>query len=353
MQYDYGNPKQGISFEYDVFGTLFGKVKNSEVELFDYKENMKKRGQKRMNALLVKKTKEFKPDLIFTFLFENELYPETLNEIRKYSKSSITWMADDKWRWKLIGRKYCKNFDYVITTYPGAILKYESIGYKNSILSQWAVDQDVYKDKQLKKDIPISFVGRDNAWRRFVVKELKRKGIEVDCYGFGWENGRVTQKEMIEIFNRSKINLNLSNSVKFDLKYLFDINLVWNKDISFARNIFTIFGPQLHTIISKKRKEDIKSRFFEVIGSGGFLLSYNVENLSSYFDIGEELVIYDNIGDLASKIFYYLGHNEKRLSIADKGYNRVIKEHTYEKRFKDIFRIMSEKEEIFSKVEFI
>lgn len=55
MQYDYGNPKQGISFEYDVFGTLFGKVKNSEVELFDYKENMKKRGQKRMNALLVKK----------------------------------------------------------------------------------------------------------------------------------------------------------------------------------------------------------------------------------------------------------------------------------------------------------
>ena len=38
------------------------------------------------------------------------------------------------------------------------------------------------------------------------------------------------QEEMIDIFNRSKINLNLSNSVKFDLKYLLDINLSWDSN---------------------------------------------------------------------------------------------------------------------------
>jgi spore maturation protein CgeB len=353
MKYDYGNPKQGLSFEYDVFASLFKKIKGAEVEVFDYREKIKRVGKREMNRLLVNKCKEFKPDLIFTFLFESEIYPETLDKIRKYSKASITWMADDKWRWELIGKKYCKNFDYVITTDPEAVAKYESVGYKNAILSQWAIDPDIYKDKQLKKDIPVSFIGRDNAWRRFVIKELRRKGIEVECYGFGWKNGRVTQEEMIDIFNRSKINLNLSNSVKFNLKYLLDFNLVWNKDISFARNIFTIFGPQLHTIISKKRKEDIKSRFFEVIGSGGFLLSYDVEHLSDYLDKDKELVVYKDINDLASKIFYYLGNDQERKDIENNGYRRVIDEHTYEKRFKEIFKKMSKNEDIFSRVEFV
>lgn len=353
MKYDYGNPKQGLSFEYEIFGGILKKVKDSQVELFDYQQIAKKYGQKEMNNQLVKKCQEFKPDLIFTFLFENEIYPQTLDKIRKYSRASITWMADDKWRWESIGKKYCKFFDYVVTTDPEAIAKYEGIGYKNAILSQWAIDPDVYKDKNLEKDIPVSFVGRDNAWRRFVIKELKRKGIEVDCYGFGWKNGRVTQEEMIDIFNRSKINLNISNSVKFNLKYFLDFNFVWNKDLSFARNFYTIFGPQLHTIISKKRKEDIKARFFEVMGSGGFLLSYDVEHLDDYFKVEEELITYTDINDLALKIFYYLGNDEERENIAERGYKRVTKEHTYKQRFLKIFKQMARKDQIFAKAQFV
>lgn len=353
MKYDYGNLGQGFSFEYDVFGDLFKKIKGSEVEVFDYGEIMKQNGKKKMNDLLVRRCKKFKPDLIFTFLFENEIFPETLEKIREYTKASITWMADDKWRWEVVGKKYCKNFDFVITTSPEAIVKYNQIGYNNAILSQWAIDPKVYYDKGLKKNIPISFVGRDNAWRRFLIKELKRKGIEVECYGFGWQNGRVSQKEMIDIFNRSKINLNLSNSVKFDLKYLLDLNFTWNKDISFARNIYTIFGPQLNTIISRKRVEDIKSRFFEVTGCGGFLLSYNVEHLSNYFTEGEDLVTYTTTNDLASKILYYLEDDEKRNFIAKNGYNKTLGYHTYANRFKEIFTKMSEKDKVFSKVVFI
>lgn len=352
MLYDYGNPKQGHSFEYEIFGSILRKVKGSEVELFDYQQTMKIYGQKKMNELLLVKCKEFKPDLIFTFLFESELFPETLGELKKYSKASITWMADDKWRWESIGKKYCQYFDYVITTDPEAISKYEGIGYRNAILSQWAIDPVIYRAKKVKKDIPVSFVGRDNAWRRFVIKELKRRGINVECYGFGWENGRVTQEQMIDIFNRSKINLNLSNSVKFDIKYFLDFNFIWNKDISFARNIYTIFGPQIHTIISKKRKEDIKSRFFEVTGSGGFLLSYDVEHLSDYFTIGKDLVVYEDIKDLSSKIFYYLGNDEKRENIALSGYKKTINSHTYINRFQEIFNKISEKERDFSKVVF-
>lgn len=352
MKYDYGNPKQGLSFEYEVFGTVLKRIKDSEVQLFDYGQIMKKEGQEQMNKDLVKKCKEFSPDLVFTFLFEEEIYPETFQKIKDLSKASITWMADDKWRWENFGKKYCNNFDYVVTTDPKAIEKYESIGYENAILSQWGIDPKIYRDKNTKKDIDVSFVGRANPWRKFVVKELLRKGIEVECYGFEWENGRVTQEEMIDVFNRSKINLNLSNSVKFNFKYLLDINVSWDSDRSFVRNIYSIFGPQINTVLSKKRKEDIKARFFEVIGCGGFLLSYGVEYLSDYFDLEKELVTYDSLDDLASKISYYLENDREREKISKNGYNRVIREHTYEKRFARIFKELAKKDRVFESVIF-
>lgn len=352
MKYDYGNPKQGLSFEYEVFGSVLKRIKDAEVELFDYGQEMEKKGQKEMNRGLIERCKKFRPDLIFTFLFETEIYPETFKEIRNYSRASITWMADDKWRWEIFGSKYCNNFDYVITTDPDALDKYKSIGYETAILSQWAVDPVVYMKKGINKDIDVSFVGRANPWRKYVVKELLKEGINVECYGFDWGNGRVTQEEMIDIFNRSKINLNLSNSVKFDLKYLLDINLSWDSNKSLVKNIYSVFGSQINTIVSKKRKEDIKARFFEVIGCGGFLLSYNVEFLNDYFTLGKELVIYGNTTDLANKIEYYLKNEKEREKIANSGYDRVIKEHTYEKRFIEIFKRMSKQDKVFDNISF-
>ncbi len=56
MKYDYGNPKQGLSFEYEVFGTVLKRIKDSEVQLFDYGQIMKKEGQEQMNKDLDRKS---------------------------------------------------------------------------------------------------------------------------------------------------------------------------------------------------------------------------------------------------------------------------------------------------------
>ena len=57
--------------------------------------------------------------------------------------------------------------------------------------------------------------------------------------------GRVTQEEMINIFNRSKINLNLSNSVKFNFKYLLDKRVLGEHTYEQRfREIFKIFSKK-------------------------------------------------------------------------------------------------------------
>ena len=43
---------------------------------------------------------------------------------------------------------------------------------------------------------------------------------------------------------------------------------------------------------------------------------------------------------MIDKIKYYSKRNEEREAIAQAGYERTLREHTYEKRFNDIFKTM-------------
>ena len=63
-----------------------------------------------------------------------------------------------------------------------------------------------------------------------------------------------------------------------------------------------------------------------------------VDFLEDYFEIGKEIAIYSNVDDLADKIGYYLQNEPLRREILRAGYERVRREHTYEKRFLGVFR---------------
>ena len=45
-----------------------------------------------------------------------------------------------------------------------------------------------------------------------IVEEVSKSGLNVECWGGGWPNGRMEQDSMIKLFSESKINLNLAMS---------------------------------------------------------------------------------------------------------------------------------------------
>jgi spore maturation protein CgeB len=81
----------------------------------------------------------------------------------------------------------------------------------------------------------------------------------------------------------------------------------------------------------------IKGRNFEVPGCGGFLLTNPADNLTDYYDVGREVVCFESQHDMIDKIRYYLTHEDERNEIAKTGYQRTMRDHTYEKRFREIF----------------
>ena len=54
------------------------------------------------------------------------------------------------------------------------------------------------------------------------------------------------------------------------------------------------------------------------------------------FQIGEEIETFKTLEELKEKIKFYLENPEKRKEIAEKGYLRAHKEHTYKKRLSEL-----------------
>jgi spore maturation protein CgeB len=83
--------------------------------------------------------------------------------------------------------------------------------------------------------------------------------------------------------------------------------------------------------------DQIKGRNFEVPGCGGFMLTGMAENLGQYYEIGKEVACFDDRHDLIDKVRYYLKHEDEREAIAQAGYERTMRDHTYPRRFSEIF----------------
>ena len=326
LRYDYGDRSLGNSFEYDQF-YLFLKEAYRDVTLFGFDDALDGSKKQKVNSDLIELVKKERPDLVFFFLYTDQFIPDVLNEIRKYTKT-INWFADDKWRFDSFSKHWCRYFDHVVTTDPDVVGKYKEAGYAGAVLSQWAINDGVCKKTNEEKKYDVVFVGQFNRYRKWVLKKLRRAGIDV--IGFGWDRsgniGKVSYGEMIRLYNQSRIVLNLSNSINWDVRFLLGDPMA---GASYLKEYFR--G-------SLKNKEDIKARFFEASGTGSFLLSYYVDHLEDYFVIGKEMAIYTDIDNMIDKIKYYLKNEGQREQIARSGYLRTLSNHTYRKRFAEIFK---------------
>lgn len=119
----------------------------------------------------------------------------------------------------------------------------------------------------------------------------------VDCRG-----GVRTLTEMPKVFQASRINLNMT-----------------------IRPIET----------------GLSQRIWDVLACGGFLLTNYQSEIPDYFEIGKELETYESIPELEEKVRYYLSHEDERMEIAIRGYEKVAAHHSYEVRLAQMIKILT------------
>ena len=82
-------------------------------------------------------------------------------------------------------------------------------------------------------------------------------------------------------------------------------------------------------------------RLFEATGVGSCLLTDYKENLTNYFKIDEEIVVFKNKGELLEKVNFLLKNEKIREKIAKAGQKKTIEHHNYNFRSKNLIEIIN------------
>tara|TARA_S200000501_G_C20855786_1_gene757697 strand:+ start:1066 stop:2094 length:1029 start_codon:yes stop_codon:yes gene_type:complete len=323
LKYSYGNKNYGPSINKGALEDSFKNLGFSTRTIW-----IDEHEKKSLNQLIISEAEKFNPDLVFFKLFKDEIYSETLLKLKKGFKT-VNWFGDDPWRFDSFAKYYANKFTFVITTNKYSTNLYNNIGQNKVIMSQHASFPSEVPYKKVNYKYDVSFVGTKSAYRDWFIKKLRKKGINCHCFGKGWENGLVSYEKMGNIFNTSKVNLNINNCVNYDLRVNFHN----------PKNLIEV----LKALIIKNRKihSHIKARNFEIPVNGGFQLTDYIPGIEDYFKIGKELMCYKDFEDALSLIKYLLKNEKEREIIKINSVIRARKQHTYSCRMKDIIENIS------------
>lgn len=296
----YGDATRGIGTEYAAFIPALKNL-GHEVVHFDSWQRDYYANYAELNQALLATVEKEKPDVMLTVQSLYEIWLETLTNISlRGDVATISWTTDDSWKYREVSRFIGRAYHAMTTTYPETIAKYYADGIPNVLLTQWAANSD-----SLQKPLPadtcryqVSFVGAAHGNRKQLIAELAQHGIEVSCFGSGWPAGSVPAQEIPRIMRESFISLNFANG--------------------------------------SKGKNQIKARTFEVPGAGGFLLTEDAPHLERYYSLGTEIAIFKNMTELIEKIKYFLANPQERDAIAQAGFERTKRQHTYEMRMQEV-----------------
>ena len=146
------------------------------------------------------------------------------------------------------------------------------------------------KEKKNIKNFDVVFIGSKNEYRNKFINFLKTNGINVLCYGIGFENGEIYNDKLNLLYQKSKIALNFSRD-----------------------------------------KISYSIRIYQIMASGCFVLSTETDELSAIFNKGEHFDDFDSKEKCLEKIKYYLKNSNILSKLTDNSYIKVHDEFNWER----------------------
>lgn len=181
-----------------------------------------------------------------------------------------------------------------------------------SAVLQQCTDPNVMQYTEGNVKFPeLLFIGNSRRIFRPILKDLLPTEHELQVYGRHWEDFPEVQAHVVENF----MDNNKIGQAYHDAQIL--LNDHWD-------------DMREYGIIS--------NRIFDALAVGAFVISDHVTDMEETLD--GCIVTYTDAADLKSKIDYYLSNTDIRNSIAQKGQQIVLKEHTFDKRAEQILQYM-------------
>lgn len=162
-----------------------------------------------------------------------------------------------------------------------------------------------YHPMDVGQDLQVSFVGAAYGFRPAVIRALRKANLAVTAFGEGWENPGVWRQQQVEVFNRSIVNLGFGG-------------------IGYSETL-----------------TNVKTRDFEIPGTGGgaYLTTFNPD-LARFFEIGSEILCYQDLDELIELARQCLRDPEHVRAISGRARERCLAEHRWLHRYTDVCRTL-------------
>lgn len=247
-------------------------------------------------------------DVLVAYLTGNHVAPETIKAISDLGIITCAFHWDDRlsFRGRMVGGRWtgpaplAAAYDLNLTNATASLVKYLVEGGL-AIFWPEAANPDHFRPLDRPFEYDVSFIGGCYGQRPAFINYLRRQGIQVKALGRGWPNGPLTEQEMIEVYAQSRINLGVSG-VGYSMK-----------------------------------ETCLKGRDFEVPMCGALYLTSEQPDLHRVYEAGREVVTYRNKEECLDKIRYLLVRPEECARIRQAARQRCLRDHTWERRFHDLF----------------
>lgn len=263
----------------------------------------------RVNNHIKRRVDQFEPDCVIVVGSYNRLLPSTFEYISNDTSSIIIALNGvGPFDFGTAIERYIapKYYDLMLTTELSSTLAWRGLGVPTKILPTSAADSDLFdvNDKRTNYDVDVSFIGRPYPRRIQYLSSLTIHDLAI--YGPGWgstpladfSQGPVWGREYVNVLKGSKISINIHHRA-----FLKGGNL----------------------------------KLFEIPAAGTLQIADAAGE--NWFD-SNEIVLFNDEEDLNSKVVKYLEDETGRKQIADAGYRRQRREHTFEHRVEKLLEII-------------
>lgn len=256
--------------------------------------------------------KNLAPDVVFFYARPAILSEETFELLRRSWHCPLFGMSlDDKVEFLPYGifsagndnyQRWAAKFDLNLTNVLATTEWYRQRGFPCLYSPQGVhLTDDLRLPVTSDFKYEFSFLGSRKPEREIVINELLRYRIPINLFGSGWPGSQWVDNPNA-IYRGTQINLGIG-----------------------------LASPSL-TLTT------VKGRDFECPGVGAcYLTTYNWE-LMEHYELGREILCYRSVEELIEMYAFYRERPEECLKIAQAAWRRCVAEHTWEQRFRKIFR---------------
>ncbi len=300
--------------------------------------------------------------LFFSYFIDSDIETSCIDEIKKHGLPTANFSCNNIHQFYLT-EKIAPYFDYNLHSEKHAVEKFKAIG-ANPVWFQMAANPKYYKPLDIERTIDVSFIGGAYAKRPYYVFNLLENGIDVHAYGPGWlkterlANLRRIKRELVRsrevirsIFAfspqiRAEISSRIANmDFKDNLlaKYVRNFHFPITDDEMIRKyneskislGFLEVYDNHDH---SQRIVQHLHLREFEAPMCGALYFTNYSDELAEHYVPDKEVIIYRNEHELLDKVNFYLGHPQEAEKVRQAGYKRALECHTYQKRYKDLFK---------------